>query len=84
MKIFFGIAISLLLFYTETQGQTWLKLDDPKPDEMVEVFKHNLPDENARKIHGRTYFNPYPELMSTSFLKHGSYPQGWCTPLKTP
>jgi hypothetical protein len=69
MRIYYGIVISLLFFYTETQGQTWLELDEPKPEVMVEVFQHNLPDENANKIHGRTYFNPYPGIEEHQFFK---------------
>ena len=69
MKIYFGIAISLLFFFSENQGQAWPELDEPKPDEMVEVFQHSLQDENAKKIHGRTYFNPYPGIDEHQFFK---------------
>jgi hypothetical protein len=65
MQIYFGIAISLLLFNTVTLGQTWLEFDEPKP----EVFQDNLPDENARKIYGRTYINPYPGIDEPQFFK---------------
>lgn len=69
MRIYFGIAISLLFFTCESYGQTWLELDEPRPEVMLEVFQDYLPIENARKIHGRTYFNPYPGIDEHQFFK---------------
>ena len=76
MRIYYGIVISLLLFYTETHGQTWLELDEPKPDVMLEAFQDNLPYENAQKIHGRTYFNSYPGIDEHQFFKTGQLSEG--------
>ena len=76
MKIYAAIISLLLFFYSETQGQAWLELAEPKPQVMVDLFQQKLPDENARKIHGRTYFNPYPGIDEHQFFKTGQLSEG--------
>jgi len=76
MRQFLGIAISLLFFYNAAWGQIWLKLEEPGSDLMLEAFQNRLPDENAGKIHGRTYFNPYPGIENHQYFKTHKLSQG--------
>ena len=69
MRTLLGILASLLILSSETRGQSWQEHDESKPDVMLEVFQKKLPDENVRKIHGRTYFNPHPGIDEYQFFK---------------
>jgi len=76
MKICAAITVFLLFFYPETQGQNRLDIAESKPQLMMEVFQQQLPNENARKIHGRTYFNPYPGIDEHQFFKTRKLSEG--------